>query len=118
MNPTLKVALFLGSFIILIGLAIWNSVLQHEAVHQTIYQVYGIDSEIRLLPEGIFSNRLAETAPLNYTKARENCNEKCEQLHMENEIYGYNSFSIYVAIYICTMFLMMFAIMFMKGGFE
>lgn len=76
-------------------LIFWLGV-SHEKVHQTIYSTYGIDSRINLFRD--FPDMTTE--PINQTLARENCNETCMALQMENEIVGYPYLPLIVIIFL------------------
>lgn len=74
-------------FVAYYGLTIGH-MYYHEEVHVSIYESYGVPADYYI----DFYEMNAFTYPVNNTLAHERCpsDSRCEMLHQQNEIMGYN----------------------------
>lgn len=91
-NNSKKIKIIAVTFVFLIFFisAIFSSFYQHETVHQKIYEKYGINSTIGIESLSSFYTRPNITQLLYFCKENQ---EECESminLHLLNEIVGYN----------------------------
>jgi len=70
-----------------------SHVWYHEHAHGAIYDAYGVDYEYGWEMDGVILTFYV------YTSDARKCNETCEALQMENEIYTYNLRSIFYSIW-------------------
>lgn len=96
-----KLLFFLVILLISLGGIFYAHVTQHELVHVQIYKTYGIDSDWHYTYSGGY------TEVTNVTEAY-NCTEKCEELHLLNEIVGYNVLTILAGFCIFTIIVLVF----------
>ena len=91
----MKGFVLLISLLYFIGMIFLSVMLlyEHEEVHVSIYDAYGIDSEV----EYIRSDLTARTIP-NYENTTRRCNETCHMLHEINEIVGYHANAFFALI--------------------
>ena len=83
-HKEMKMKIWIKPILLGLWLLIWcfSFVMMHEYAHQQIFREYGIDSKIE--PHFWYF------ATVPTTENSENlCNEKCEEMHMANEIIGY-----------------------------
>lgn len=103
---------------IMYGLVDYSHTWAHEKVHQTIYEEYGIDSEIHINnPINSMATGIAGYTEVTSDNA-EDCDWLCRSLHLENEIYGYNIGSIILAMFTCMMILILISYIFYEKMFH
>jgi hypothetical protein len=88
-------------FILIICTMYFNGVMcvnVHEEVHKQVFRNYGVDSTVEIN----YLTLAGSTSP-NMTQYKKYCNESCDILNIQNEIFGYNIIVLIISLWLMVM---------------